>query len=325
MGYGQEKKTRNQTNVEIVERGEIFFFYRPKVEREEAHTPDDVQRLYIVLRPESGEKSNIEEKQDPHSGKEEAKLNAEADGKKPTHSRGKDKVNEGGHGSQEVDISKQPLFRFIVMGKKILPDPSQKRGRPFWGFVELVTTRIEDVKDALKGKEYDTATRGHRHTEPARALAEGIYRILRHNPGKRMHTHLVYKLEYPPEDTKNEAQESLNVEREGSFLIQIKNPDDKKWDNRQFQGLQSKRRAAFPAHLQGQFGSRKFNPADPPDFLNYEGCEFLLIAASDDIEEELGLELKTEVENSHDPSCSDLVRTFGETASVRPLLEGSWV
>lgn len=53
----------------LQERGEIFFFYRPKVEREAAHGADDVQRLYIVLRPESGER-HVEEKQDPHSGKE---------------------------------------------------------------------------------------------------------------------------------------------------------------------------------------------------------------------------------------------------------------
>ena len=75
----------------------------------------------------------------------------------------------------------------------------------------------------------------------------------------------------------------------------------------------------FPAHLHGQFGQLWYCPADPPDFLNYEGCEFLLISASDDIEEELGLELKTEGES--DASCSDLVRTFGETASTSALFE----
>lgn len=321
MGYGQEEKTRNQSSIEIMERGEIFFFYRPKVEIEEAHNPNDVQRLYIVLRPESGEnnKDSVQEKQQSDSGKEGAKL-------------GTDDHGGGGHGAEKIDIEKQLLLRLIVMGKKSLPDPSENRGRPYWGFVDLVTTRIEDIKADLKGKEYETATRGHRHTETTRALAEGVYRILRHNTGKKrsiMHTHLVYKLEYPPEDVKNEAQESLNVEREGSFLIQIKNPDNSGGGGRHgFQGVQSKRRAVFPAHLQGQFGKKRYNPADPPDFLNYEGCEFLLIAASDDIEEELGLELKTEVENSHDPSCSDLVHIFGESSSgsisIRPLLEGTW-
>lgn len=49
----------------------------------------------------------------------------------------------------------------------------------------------------------------------------------------------------------------------------------------------------------------------------------LLISASDDIEEELGLELKAEGEA--DPSCSDLLETFGETAPVDALLRGTWV
>lgn len=122
-----------------------------------------------------------------------------------------------------------------------------------------------------------------------------------------MHTHLIYKLEFPPQDEKNDPQESLNIEREGSFLIQIENPDHKHGASSQFRGLQNKRRALFAAHLQGQFGKLRYHPADPPDFLNFEGCEFLLISASDDIEEELGLELRTEggVTEPPEASCED--------------------
>ncbi|XP_012087295.1 uncharacterized protein LOC105646126 isoform X1 [Jatropha curcas] len=309
MGPGEEVKTRSEPQIEIQERGEIFFFYRPKVGKEAAHGPNDVQRLYLVLRPESGERA-VEEKQDPHSGKEAAKSSSATDS-----------ATEGGHGSQEVNIGKEPLLRLIVMGRKRLPDPS-KKSQPYWGFVDLVTTNIDHVKNALgQEEEYDTSTRGHRHKYPARALGDGIYRILRHNPSKRMHTHLVYKLEFPTEDKQNEPQESLNVERQASFLIQIKNPEQP--GSSQFRGLQNKRKAMFPAHLQGQFGHRRFIPADPPDFLNYEGCEMLLISASDDIEEELGLELNTDTKA--DPSCSDLLRTFGDaTVGTSALFEGTW-
>ncbi|BBG98683.1 Mitochondrial transcription termination factor family protein [Prunus dulcis] len=311
MGQGEEVKTRADAQVEIQERGEIFFFYRPKVNKEEAHSPDDVQRLYIVLRPESGERP-IEEKQEPDSGKEGAKKKGSNSGEKGS---GRSQSSEGGHGRQEVNIEKQPLLRFIVMGRKSLPDPS-KKGRPYWGFVEMVTTNIDDVKTALQGEEYDTKTEGHRHTSAARALGEGIYRIVRHKEGKKKpHTHLIYKLEFPPEDENNEPQESLNIKHEGSFHIQIKNPDQHgSSSTSRFRGLQNNRRAMFPAHLQGQFGNLRYCPADPPDFLNYEGCEFLLISASDDIEEELGLELQTEGEAVE--SCSDLIKTFGETAST---------
>ncbi|KAK9097589.1 hypothetical protein Sjap_023086 [Stephania japonica] len=136
MGQGKEVKTRTEPPTQIQERGEIFFFYRPKVERDQVHSPDDVQRLYIVLRPESGERA-VETKQSPDSGKEGSHKNGGT-------------ATEGGHGVQEVDVEKEALLRFMVMGKKTLPDLS-KPSTPFWGFVELVTTKVEDIKSALKG------------------------------------------------------------------------------------------------------------------------------------------------------------------------------
>ena len=51
--------------------------------------------------------------------------------------------------AQEVNIEEQPLLRLVVMGKKSLPDPA-KHSRPYWGYVELVTAKVQDIKDALK-------------------------------------------------------------------------------------------------------------------------------------------------------------------------------
>lgn len=53
---------------------------------------DDVQRLYIVMRPESAE-NPIEEKQDPLSGKE-----GSGDGDASSSSSGAKNQSEGGHG-----------------------------------------------------------------------------------------------------------------------------------------------------------------------------------------------------------------------------------
>ncbi|CAD6341604.1 unnamed protein product [Miscanthus lutarioriparius] len=335
MGQGKETKTRPDPKVEIQEKGEIFFFYRPKVDKNEAHSPDDVQRMYIVLRPESTGGRGVEEKQAPDSGKEGRKRHQQGDG---GQGRNEEKGAEGGHGKEEVDIEEQPLLRLVVMGKKSLPDPA-KHSRPYWGYVELVTTKVQDIKDALKEEEYSTATRGKRHRPAARALGEGVYRILKHETSggrgrsPQSHTHLVYKLELRTRGA-GEPQEAMNVAPEASFLVQVKNPDPPSGgrDGGGFRGLQSKRRAAFPAHLQGAFGSRRYAPADPPDLLNYEGCQLLLIAASDDVEDELGLQLEGEVEvedgegenQQAAASCSDLVKMFGEVADVKPLLSGSW-
>ena len=78
-------------NYTLLERGEIFFFYRPKVEKEEAHSAENVQRLYILLKAESGERP-VEDKQDPHSGKEATSASASASGN-----------TGGGHGSQVIN------------------------------------------------------------------------------------------------------------------------------------------------------------------------------------------------------------------------------
>ena len=80
------------------EKGEIFFFYRPRVEKEEAHSPDDVQ-LYLELRPGSGERA-VEEKQSPQSGKEGSKKGSSSidhDGGGSSASAGKN-GREGEHG-----------------------------------------------------------------------------------------------------------------------------------------------------------------------------------------------------------------------------------
>jgi hypothetical protein len=49
---------------------------------------------------------------------------------------------------QKIEIGKKPLFRYIVMGRKSLPETT-KRTRPYWGFVELVTTNPDDLKKML--------------------------------------------------------------------------------------------------------------------------------------------------------------------------------
>jgi hypothetical protein len=44
-------KSEQDSAAEIVEQGDVYFFYRPKVENEEATSLDDVQRFHIVMRP----------------------------------------------------------------------------------------------------------------------------------------------------------------------------------------------------------------------------------------------------------------------------------
>lgn len=43
-------------DVKILEQGDIFFFYRPKVDSKEIKSIDDVRRFYMVLCPEDEQK-----------------------------------------------------------------------------------------------------------------------------------------------------------------------------------------------------------------------------------------------------------------------------
>ncbi|KAI5055424.1 hypothetical protein GOP47_0028945 [Adiantum capillus-veneris] len=337
--------------VDILEKGEFFFLYRPKVETDHPTSVDDVQRMYMILKPEhSKEKEEIKQSQD--TGKEGAKHSTDDDDSKrkpaPEHvaagrrtTEGDSKVHEdrkkadsagkrslspnekgkqGGEGEEKVDVHKKDLLRFIILGRKRLPDAS-KRSSPYWGYVDLVTTDINDIKRALGPEEYETKTQGKRHKPAARAAGEGVYCIVKHKKGNQSHTHLIYKLELPEPGKDNSPQHELNIEEEASFIIQVKNPNQPTPPN---VGLSNKRRATYPAHLQSNvMGHYRFVSADPVNFLNYEGCEFILIAASDNIERELGVHLDVE----HDEKCSALLSLLGkkkEPLNVKPLLEGEW-
>jgi hypothetical protein len=47
-------KAEARGEAEICEHGDIFFFYRPRIDEEEPEGLDDVERFFFVLRPRSG-------------------------------------------------------------------------------------------------------------------------------------------------------------------------------------------------------------------------------------------------------------------------------
>ncbi|KAH7315610.1 hypothetical protein KP509_21G057300 [Ceratopteris richardii] len=264
-------------------------------------------------KPADAEKQIKDTKEEASTNKEDKSQNspkrAAPDVEKGTH---------GGEGEERVNVEKQDLLRFIILGRKVLPDVS-RRTRPYWCFVDLVTTKIEQIKAALGPEEYGTKTRGERHLPAARAAGEGIYCILQHKRNRQPHTHLIYRLELPKSGKPHDPQEELQIKEEGSFIIQVKNPNQPAPPNI---GLGNKRKATYPAYLQSNMGHYRFVAADPCDYLNFEGCEFILISASDDVEKELGVHLDVE----HDEECSVLLSTLGRKAplNVKPVLEGKW-
>src|ERR1700731_4872056 len=78
------------------------------------------------------------------------------------------------------------------------------------------------------------------------------------------------------------VERELNIKREASYIIAVKNPETPSPLN---SGLGRKQEAEFPKELQEKFRGRRFIPVDPADFLNYEGAEIILIGARENAEE----------------------------------------
>jgi hypothetical protein len=253
-----EKKS---SKSEILESGNIYFIFRPKVEEHQPKGVQDVERFYLVLSPE---------------------------GKK--------------------------VYRMIIVGQKTLPDVHDG-GERSWGFVDLVTKNPADIEKALVETHYETKTRGKRALPAARPAGEGVYAIVRHGD----HTHLAYSLELPQAPDK--VQRDLQIQEEGSYIITVKNPET---GAPRGVGLRGEQKADFPKKLQEIFRGRKFADVDPPEFLDYEGAELILIGAKDDPRRELGISLKTEKETEKSADIFSDLKLKRSQHPVAPLFKGKW-
>ena len=254
--------TKQRDDIETLERGNIYFLYRPRVEHDEVEGPGDIQNFDCVLSP---------------------------------------------HGMQR--------HRLLLIGRQQLPDPAAKGRERFWAFVSLVCDEPRQMADELGAFEYETKTRGRRHQGAARPAGEGVYQLVRHGD----HTHLVYALELPEQP--GEVQRELGIVEEASYIISVKNPNKPSPRNA---GLPKRDAAKFPQRLQSRFGERKFVSIETPEFLDHEGAELMLIAASDDVKAELGLDLDPQHESESTAEVFSDLRLRKREHPIEPLFEGTW-
>jgi hypothetical protein len=131
----------------VIERGHIYFFYRPKVEHEEVHSIDDVRNLMMLLVPGPPEFSvhgRSEAQSEDASGADEMNLVAQGADAAPAAASTKDKKH----------------YRLIIIGKKSLPGPEHGKHDPFWATVVTVGKNLHDLEEGLEEKSYETKTRG---------------------------------------------------------------------------------------------------------------------------------------------------------------------
>jgi hypothetical protein len=245
--------------AKVLESGDIYFVFRPRIGEEHPEGLEDVQRFFVVLSP-----------------------------------RGK------------------PIYRRLVIGRKRLPDV-QAHER-VWGFVDKVARRPKEIEQEFESAEYQTATRGERHLPAGRPAGEGVYAIVEHED----HTHLAYELELPEQP--GEVQEEFDLEKQGSYIVAVKNPEKSAPPG---VGLPRDEKARFPKSLEEHFAGRRFVPLEP-DFLDREGAELVLIGASEDVSAELGIELAAEKETAQTAEIFNDLRMERDRHPLAPLFEGVW-
>ncbi|KAI8990587.1 hypothetical protein BD414DRAFT_484111 [Trametes punicea] len=270
-----------------IERGHIYFFYRPKVELEEVHSLDDVQRFYMLLVPRPPQFAAPPESSTQADGDDENQemnlIESGADAVPAAEPKGQTKKR----------------FRLLVIGKKGLPDPDAGGGgkgggrkQVFWATVATVSDDLKKLEEGLGPKKYQTKTRGERSQAAARLAARGAYAIVNNEAARtpsQRETHFGYHLSHPDDEHFGEVQETLGIHKASSFVLQVKNPLAPPSGPGQV-GLPQNRRADYPEEvLEGVFGKGgargresyglRFASVERRELLDYEGAELLFIAA----------------------------------------------
>ncbi|KAF9958355.1 hypothetical protein BGZ72_000496 [Mortierella alpina] len=272
-----EGKESSTSEPRTLEKGHVFFFYRPKIDVHKPQGPDDVQKLYMLLCP------------DDAVGRPAAE----------------DKVGEL-DSSSKPSHSGKPQHRLLILPRKLLPVPGHGAKSRVWAFVDMASPDLDEVESGLERYTYSTKTRGERTQQSARLIGEARYEILwDHN-----HSHFVYALAVPQEP--GEVQKSFNIAKEGQFLVQVKNPEiqtpaTERGEARYATLGQSA--AKMPKHLQEKFrGKRKdwvrYAPLDTGEFLDIAHVELGFFAVNKGAKEEFAEAVKL-LEQEIDEELSD--------------------
>jgi hypothetical protein len=205
--------------------------------------------------------------------------------------------------------------RLIVIGKKRLPD-AEHAGDRFWGFVDAVLRTDKDLKEQFSAESYETQTGGDRLLPSMRPAGSGNYQLMRHGN----HTHLVYELALPEQPS--DVQQELNIARAATYLLSVKNPTA---SAPQGVGLEDDQKAELPKALLEHFHGRRFIDADPPELLDYEGVEILLISTDESVQE-LGIDLDAQSETA-DRDAEYVFKSLRMQQSAekeKSLVNGKW-
>ncbi len=228
---------RWRIDLQFLEQGDIYFFYKPRKGIDEVKSLDDVGRFYFVLQP---------------------------DGDQPP--------------------------RYILMGAKQMPRISNG-GKTSWGKLQKVG-----------GRGFEISKPGKQRKDAARAAGEGLYALVKHGD----HTHFVYILELP--ERRGEVQQSLELYREGNYLIAVK-PSPTLSKNQLTQ--------------MGVGDTEKFEALEQPAVLDYEGVEILLTGITSEVGR-LGIAVDKDKETVETADIFNQLKLSRERHPIEPMITGNW-
>ena len=127
-------------DVKILEQGDIFFFFRPKVSAKDIKSIDDVRRFYMVLSPEEEQKIIDDDT------------------------------------NSDTNLKEKKMYRLFIIGKKSLPEIRKTEARSserFWAQVGGIFYDPQNLVEELTADEYKKG-------DAARPVGEGKYAIIEH-------------------------------------------------------------------------------------------------------------------------------------------------
>lgn len=279
-----------EATVEVLEKGDIFFFYRPKAKviddgsGGDVKSIEDIRRFFMVTATAANTENEQQQQFD-------------------------------GTNSKTPKEGESPRYRLFVIGKKSLPEirtTEARRSERYWAKVGGIFENPQELTGELLSDEF-------RKGDAARAVGEGKYAIVKHQD----HAELAYVLEMPEEP--GEAQRELGIEKEASYIVSIINPKVPV-----AAGYPSSEEPPnYPESILKEFGENEnfISLARDLRFINFQNAQMILVGARegrDVIQKEFGIDIKEEKETVHSADIFSKLKIEKDKVPTKPLIEGKF-
>jgi hypothetical protein len=279
-----------EATVEVLEKGDIFFFYRPKAKviddgsGGDVKSIEDIRRFFMVTATAANTENEQQQQFD-------------------------------GTNSKTPKEGESPRYRLFVIGKKSLPEirtTEARRSERYWAKVGGIFENPQELTGELLSDEF-------RKGDAARAVGEGKYAIVKHQD----HAELAYVLEIPEEP--GEAQRELGIEKEASYIVSIINPKVPVPTGYP----SSEEPPNYPESILKEFGENEnfISLARDLRFINFQNAQMILVGARegrDVIQKEFGIDIKEEKETVHSADIFSKLKIEKDKVPTKPLIEGKF-